>query len=140
MSNIRSDRALQRKVDGRVRSLEESQNSGNESQKINSKRGGGVDVFVKNKVACPYEYILGSPTRQRVTYEQLGITQFVQGIVRNVLEEQDEGNRERMLYYLSDLMENASDFSWANAKPSHSVLLCEMEHGSVSWSNTSRID
>ena len=120
--------------------MEEGQNSGNESHKIKSKRGGGIDVFVKNKVAWPHEHILGGPTRQRVTYDQLNITQFVQGFVKNVLEEPSETNRERMLHYLSDLMEDASDFSWANAKASHAVLLCEMERGSVSWSDTSRID
>ena len=140
LSNIRSDRGLQRKIDAKLRSLEEGQNSGNESHKIKSKRGGGIDVFVKNKVAWPHEHILGGPTRQRVTYDQLNITQFVQGFVKNVLEEPSETNRERMLHYLADLMEDASDFSWANAKASHAVLLCEMERGSVSWSDTSRID
>ena len=139
LSNIRSDRGLQRKVDAKLRSLDEGQSSGNEGHKIKSKRG-GIDVFVKNKVAWPHEHILGGPTRQRVTYDQLNITQFVQGFVRNVLEEPSEMNRERMLHYLSDLMEDAGDFSWANAKASHAVLLCEMERGSVSWSDTSRID
>ena len=38
--------------------------------------------------------------------------------------------REKMLYYLCDLMEDANDFSWASAK----------ERGTVDWSNTSRID
>ena len=95
LSNIRSDRGLRRIINARIRSLEESQNSGNESQKTKSKRWGGIDVFVKNKVAWPHEHILGGPTRQRVTYDQLNITQFVQGFVRNLLEEQDEGNREK---------------------------------------------
>ena len=33
-----------------------------------------------------------------------------------------------------------NDFSWASAKASHAVLLCEMERGTVDWSNRSRID
>ena len=37
-------------------------------------------------------------------------------------------------------MEDASDFSWVSAKACHAVLLCEMERGKVSWSDTSRID
>ena len=45
-----------------------------------------------------------------------------------------------MLYYLCDLMEDTNDFSWASAKASHAVLLCELERGTVDWSNTSRID
>ena len=45
-----------------------------------------------------------------------------------------------MLQYLADLMEDASDFSWASAKASHAVLLCEMEQGSIKWSYPPRID
>ena len=36
-------------------------------------------------------------------------------------------------------MEDANDFSWANAKASHAVLMCEMERGVVDWSDTTRI-
>ena len=45
-----------------------------------------------------------------------------------------------MLTYLSDLMEDTTDFSWQGAKASHAVLLCEMERGAVTWSDTGRID
>ena len=41
---------------------------------------------------------------------------------------------------MSDLMEDATDFSWASAKAAHAVLLCEMERGTVCWADTSRID
>ena len=34
-----------------------------------------------------------------------------------------------MVSYLSDLMEDATDFSWQEAKAAHTVLLCEMEWG-----------
>ena len=37
-------------------------------------------------------------------------------------------------------MENATDFSWASAKASHAVLLCEMERASLKWSDTPRIE
>ena len=40
----------------------------------------------------------------------------------------------------SDLMEDTTDFSWQGAKASHAVLLCEMERGAVTWSETGRID
>ena len=36
-------------------------------------------------------------------------------------------------------MEDATDFSWANAKAAHAVLLCEMERGVLDWSHTERI-
>ena len=37
--------------------------------------------------------------------------------------------RETMLTYLSNLMEDTTDFSWQGAKASHALLLCEMERG-----------
>ena len=37
-------------------------------------------------------------------------------------------------------MEDANDFSWASAKASHAVLLCEMEWGALDWSDTNRLD
>ena len=37
-------------------------------------------------------------------------------------------------------MEDATNFSWANAKVAHAVLLCEMERGVLDWSHTEMID
>ena len=45
-----------------------------------------------------------------MTYDQLNLTQFVQGFVKNVLDEQNQDCREKMLTYLCDLMEDANDF------------------------------
>ena len=45
-----------------------------------------------------------------------------------------------MVSYLSDVMEDATDFSWQGAKAAHAVLLCEMERGSFTWENGERID
>ena len=64
----------------------------------------------------------------------------MQGYVKNVLDEDKPEVRESMLQYLGDLMEDATDFSWQSAKASHAVLLCEMERGMVSWSDTVYID
>ena len=49
--------------------------------------------------------------------------------------------REHMLDYVIDLMDDATDFSWALAKASHAVLLCRMEQEEIrSWSVTEKID
>ena len=95
---------------------------------------------MSKKVAWPHDNVLGGATRQRLTYDQLSLTQFIQGFTRNILDERDNEIRECMLWYLNDLMEDATDFSWGSAKAAHAVLLCEMERGSVTWTNTSRID
>ena len=78
--------------------------------------------------------------KQRLTYDQLLLTQFIQGFTRNIIDEKDQSIREHMLWYLHELMEDATDFTWSNAKAAHAVLLCEMEKGSVSWKDTNRID
>ena len=43
-------------------------------------------------------------------------------------EESNVENKEYMLDYLIQLLEDAKDFSWDAAKASHTVLLCRMEH------------
>ena len=72
--------ALQKKVDQRLRDLDHSSHlSGNNSKlKHKSKRGGNVEVSVKRKVSWPHEPILGGVSRQRVMYDQLSLTQWVQ--------------------------------------------------------------
>ena len=142
LSEMRMSNAVQRKIDEKINSLVRTQHlQGNDqNQKIKSKKGGGVDVIVSHKVSWPHEQILGGSTKQRISYDQLSLTQFVQGFVKNVLEEENQNYKENMLQYLADLMEDATDFSWASAKASHAVLLCEMERGSLKWSDTTRID
>ena len=108
--------------------------------KLKSKRGGNVDYIVSKKVAWPHDSILGGTTKQRLSYDQLTWSQWVQGFARNILDKKSQKTREIMLTYLSDLMEDTTDFSWQGAKASHAVLLCEMESGAVTWSDTGRID
>ena len=92
------------------------------------------------KVAWPHDTIVGGNSKQRVSYDQLSWSQWVQGFARNFLEEKNNKTRENMLNYLSDLMEDATDFSWQAVKASHAVLLCDMERGAVFWDDTYCID
>ena len=131
---------LQKKVDKRIRELDQSSHFPGNDEKFKSQRGGGVDVPVKRKVQWPHEAILGGVARQRITYDQLSLTQWVQGFCKNILEQKSSCRRDTMVSYLSDLMEDATDFSWQGAKAAHAVLLCEMERGSLTWENGERID
>ena len=141
MEKLKSS-TIQRKVDRRIRELNHSSHlPGNDSSvKLKSKRGGTVEVNVKNKVSWPHEAILGGVSRQRVTYDQLSLTQFIQGFCKNIMEESCNDRRYTMVSYLSDLMEDATDFTWQSAKAAHTVLLCEMERGSLQWEDMDRID
>ena len=130
---------LQKKVDKRLRDLNQSSH-GQGKEKFKSLRGGNIDIQVKHKVHWPHEAIFGGVTRQRVTYDQLSLTQWVQGFCQNILEETDRGRKDTMVAYMADLMEDATDFSWQGAKAAHAVLMCEMERGTVRWENGDRID
>ena len=141
MKQLKSN-AIQKKVDSRLRELNHSSHlpGSDSSVKLKSKRGGSVEVNVKNKVSWPHEAILGGVSRQRVTYDQLTLTQWVQGFCKNIMEESCNDRRYTMVSYLNDLMEDATDFSWQSAKAAHAVLLCEMERGSLQWEDMDRID
>ena len=108
---------LQKKVDKRIRELENSsQCSGRDTAcKLKSKQGGNVGVSVKTKVAWPHEPILGGVNRQRVNYDQLSLTQWVHGFCQNILDEPSAKRRNVMVAYMGELMEDATDFSWQGA-------------------------
>ena len=84
--------------------------------------------------------ILGGVQRQRVSYDQLSLTQWVQGFCKNILEERSHERREVMVACMRDLMEDATDFSWQGAKATHAVILCEMERGVLGWEDSDCID
>ena len=109
--------------------------------RVKSQRGGSVDIFVKEKIKWPHEYVLAGTTKDRVTYNQLNITQFMAGFCRIMREESCHITKDHMLDYLISLLDDSNDFSWQAAKASHAVLLCRMEQGELtSWSQTEKID
>ena len=99
------------------------------SQKIKSQHGGQVEVFVKHRAKWPYKYVLAGNNKERVTYDQLTIGQWMAGFCRVMREESNINSKETMLGYLISLLDDINDFSWASAKASHVVLLCRMEQG-----------
>ena len=139
-ASVADETLLQLKVDQRLRELSDLAKSGT-SQKIKSQRGGPVDVLIKNRVTWPHEYVLSGLNKERVSYDQLNVTQWVAGFGRTMRDESDPNLRKHMLEYLIALMDDANDFSWTSAKASHAVLLCWMEQGEVKdFSDTFAID
>ena len=104
--------------------------------KVKSKWRGPIDVIVKHKVACPHEAILGGINRTRVMYDQLLLPQWDQEFCKNILDELDYQKREKMIAHMTDLMEDTTDFMWQGAKGAHAVLCCELERGSLTFSET----
>ena len=92
---------LQEKVDKRIKELVQSFHCQGKL-KYKSQRGGDIDVQVKHKVHWPHEAILGGTARQRVSYDQLTLTQWVQWFCRNILEKSGK-RKDVMIPYLADL-------------------------------------
>ena len=131
---------IQLKVEQRLQELTELAKTGT-SSKLKSQRGGSVEVMVKNRVKWPQEYVLLGLNKERVSYDQLSVTQWVAGFGRTMREEADPEVRKHMLDYMISLMVYANDFSWISAKASHAVLLCCMKQGEVrSYADISAID
>ena len=130
IKSMRQDAILQAKVDERLQELSELAKTGTFS-KLKSRRGGKEEVLVKNRVKWPHEFVLSGANKERVTYDQLNITQWVAGFGRTIREESDPHLKAHMLDYMIALMDDANDFSWGSAKASHAVLLCRMEQGEV---------
>ena len=73
---LKSKKSVQKKVDQRLKQLQDdSAVKLGSSEKIKSKRGGNVDCMVKTKIAWPQDTVLGGQSCQRVTYDQLSLTQ-----------------------------------------------------------------
>ena len=137
---IRHDKLIQEQVEERIRQLPSSDKKGTDPR-IKSQRGGSVDMYVKEKVKWPHEYVLTGNTKDRVTYNQLNITQFMAGFCRIMRDKSCQITKDHMLDYLISLIDDSNDFSWQAAKASHTVLICQMEQGEVTnWSQSDKID
>ena len=75
--------------------------------------------------------MLSGLNKERVSYDQLSITQWVPGFGQTMREESDPNLGQHILDYLIALMDHANDFSWTSAKASNVILLCQMEQGEV---------
>ena len=98
-------------------------------------------MFVKRRVRWPQEFVLSGIHKERVSYDQLTVSQWVAGFCHSMREEQNLTMRDHMLDYLISLLDDSQDFSWAAAKASHTVLLCQIEQGEIEdYSKVDKID
>ena len=125
---------LQAKVDDRMSHLEglpdvSSQLPG----KFRSQRGGKEVVFCKRQVPWPHNHILTGNHRERISYDDLDVYQWVAGYAGIAKDEGDIDLKNTMLEHLIPLMEDAHDFSWTGSKAAHAVILTKMEDCKLDW-------
>ena len=99
LHTIRNDKLIQEQVEEHIRQLSSSDKKGTDPR-IKSQCGGSVDIYVKEKVKWPLEYVLVGSNKDRVTYNQLNITQFMVGFCRIMREESCQITKKHMLDYL----------------------------------------
>ena len=77
MHTLRQDVELQAQVEKRLQELTALNKAGTKNKSL---RGGSVDVLVPNRVKWPHEYILSGSAKERVSYDNLSVTQWVAGL------------------------------------------------------------
>ena len=136
---LRNSESLQSQVERRLtepKNVNEMATRG----RLKSQWGGPGEVTVKKLIDWPQNFILTGAHKTRPKYDDITITQWVSGFVRCIQDEKSASNRDLMLDYPGNLMEDASDFSWDSAKATHAILLTNMESDRVKWSKTEKID
>ena len=98
---------IQAEVDRRIKHLTDL----NESGKLKSQRGGNDTVFVKRQVPWPQNLVLGGNNKSRISYDNLSWCQWVSGFAMIAIDESNVETKNAMLDYLSELVEDADDFS-----------------------------
>ena len=135
---LRSDRAIQQQVDARFLELQGAANLLT-SGKLKSQRGGNASIPIKKLVTWPHHYILAGKDKKPITYDQLQPTQWMSGCLQAAMD-LPQPDRDHNLHYLINLLNDASDFSFDNAKACHAVVLTSMEHDKVAWQETDKLD
>ena len=75
----------------------------------------------------------------RPTYDQLDPMKWMAGCIKGALD-LAQPDKDKNLEYLANLLEDASDFSFANAKACHAVVLTTMEADKLQWQDTEQLD
>ena len=101
------------------------------SNEVKSQRGGQVEVLVQNRVKWPHKFVLTECIKERISYGQLTMTQWMDGFCRTMRDKTDQNLRSHMLNYFIDCLDDTQDFTLTTAKARYAVLLCCMEQGEV---------
>ena len=83
----------------------------------------------------PNEGILVGQARRRSQFDDLNMTQFVMGFIKNVNYTLDSLTRQYMLAECYDLMKLADSTSWPVVKGAFISSMHSIEDGEIAWSN-----
>ena len=94
LNTLRQDATVKALVDQHLKQLADNKEKGTKSKSL---RGGSVEVLVSNRVKWPHEYVLSGMSKERTTYDQMSVCQWVAGFCRIMKEEKKLILREHIL-------------------------------------------
>ena len=78
----------------------QSNDSKGQDPKHKAQQGGSVVIFIKERVKWPHEFVYACNTKDRVTYNQLSITQWMAGFCRILRDE----NCQKLLFFMTQMI------------------------------------
>ncbi len=79
-------------------------------------------------------------TAESVKYNEPNVQKFVFGFCNQIFEGQcNLDNWKNMIVHLKELMQDASDFSWENARNYHEIILNNFERKRLTWQDKEKI-
>ena len=98
--SIKEDATIQSKVKQRLQELTDLAKTDMSQKLKKSQRGDNVEVTVKTRVKWPHEYVLSGLNKERISYDQLSVIQWVAGFGRTMRDETNPEIRQHMLEYI----------------------------------------
>ena len=146
---IRKDKLLMRKAARRLeklrlRELDESEFDTQSTSKSAGKRSGSVltatDKIVKT-IDWPHLYVrrMVGGKRKGVLYADLKVEEFVYGFLVMISASKNKMDITSMLLLLQNLMQDAMEFSWANARAFYDIVGQDVEQGLMKWTDEQAI-
>ena len=134
---------VQDRVNQRYAEIEQSANN-------NAMQGNSLDLLLnflqnkvekspKQKVKWPQDYVFVGPQRTKPSYQGLNECQWFLGFLHMRQDESDINKGENMIDYVTELMQDAVDYSWEAAKGSHFVLHTKLAEGNINWGEIEKI-
>ena len=154
LKELQEDASLQDKVRQRTNEImdSESESSSDEEEpkakkkkKKKKKKGkSGQDRTANDKIKCdvdwPHFYVYKGPQRSSAKYKDLTLSEFVYGFTCQLKDgKYTDKVRQIMLTHLNELMADTSEYGFEGPKTFHAIILREIEHGRLSWTDRDAI-
>ena len=140
---LRSDVRAMERAARRIARFNDDDSDGSEEATTSRRRSSGkksgsllvAAAKVKKAIDWPHMHVsrLVAGERVGVVYKELRIEEFVYGFLEMLDAPKAKWDRKVMMGILKMLMQDAMDFSWANARGFYGLLGVDVEGGSKKW-------